>query len=256
MGFIPITGIIVGILVIAIVEISLFRSKRRPESSASQVGEAEERSGDGEQIIVYIHRKGMLQYTGFMIFLLLLCVVAAGNAFILPQDTLEPVVWQESVLFFGAIACLLAIQALRYFVRSMKRSPTLIVNADGINVYRSSSGSRKGPLPWDEIAWVGYEIRPGAGGIQLCLIINLYQSPTASVRGPRTTIPSPTAPYPFTTTIVRIAEEMLDMPVGELAYQIERYIKAHVPSGWHGWLSEERGDDGQIINPPASIPTW
>ena len=108
-----------------------------------------------------------------------------------------------------------------------------------------------GDVRWKEIAWVGYEIRPGAGFIQLCLVINLFQSPTASVRGPRTVIRSPSAPYPFTRTVLRIEEELFEMPVSELAYQIERYIKLHVPSGWHGGLGEERGDDGQIINPSA-----
>ncbi len=80
------------------------------------------------------------------------------------------------------------------FIRLMRRSPTLIVNANGIVDHCSSIAGGRGLLRWKEIAWVGYEIRPGAGFIQLCLVINLFQSPTASVRGPRTVILTTTPP--------------------------------------------------------------
>ena len=43
------------------------------------------------------------------------------------------------------------------------------------------------------------------------------------------------------------------MPAAVVVYEIERYISRHVPPGWHGALREERGDDGQIINPQVTI---
>lgn len=211
---------------------------------------------DSEWIIVYISRKYMLQRARLMLFLTLVCVVASGSTFFLPQGPLEPTNWQANVLFFGSLACLCAVLALVLFVRSMGHRPTLVVNAKGIYIYHSSFSVAKRVLHWREIAWVGYEIQASAGFIRQSLIINVFQFPDGSARAPITDTPSPTSPYPYTTTVMRVSEEMFDMPVSELAFEIERYIEVHAPSGWHGELSGEQRDHVLTPKPPDSFPAW
>ncbi|HEX8998218.1 MAG TPA: hypothetical protein VF812_19500 [Ktedonobacterales bacterium] len=206
---------------------------------------------DGERITVYINRRYTRQHAGLILFLMALSVLAASSGYVLPPDPYEPVDRQGGALIFLSIACLLAIWAVVYLVQSMKRSPTLIVNANGITVYRSNLGSRTGLLPWHEIAWVGNEIMTGPSFFRQALIINLFQFPNASARIPSDETPTPTALYPATTTVVRIREEMLDIPVGELIYEIERYITTRAPAGWHGELSDELHDHVRMIEPPS-----
>ncbi len=195
---------------------------------------------DGERIIVRIPRRYLLQFTGPIAFLGLLAVLAASSAYILPPDQPEPIDWLLSALFFGLIAYLYARFAILPFARSIRRNPALIVNADGIRVYLAGAASGKGLLPWYEIAWVGHEIQLGPGFSHQSLIINLFQFPDDSASKPLIESPSPAAPYPFTTTVLRIAEELLDIPVDKLADEIERYIEVHAPPGWHGELSDKQ----------------
>ena len=211
---------------------------------------------DGERIVVYARHGAMRRHALVMAGLAVLCVVAAGSPFILPPDPLEPVDWHGSVAIFGPIACLFALLALVSFARSLQRGPALIVSADGIVDRSASVMGGKRALSWKEIAWVGYEIRPGPGGIQQFLVINLFQFPTASAHTPMTETPSPKAPYPFTTTVLRIGEDALVTPIAELASEIERYIKVHVPPGWHGELSSEGRDHVLIADPPDAPGVW
>ena len=206
---------------------------------------------DGERIVVYVNRGALLRRLALQA--AAVAVLAALVIWLHEINTDDPRP-ALAALVFGIVVVYGSIVIVLSIVRMAARTPTLIINADGIVDNGSLLVTGRGLLRWNEIlgvreysidlSKVPWRLRMAYRKMIGSLEIDLADYPAVRVRQPLWKHALATFASGGKQPLgLRILPSLLDRPAAELVAQVNEYIKRHAPpDSWHSRRYEDDED--------------